>query len=129
MPENALSGRRILVVEDEYYLADELASALQRAGADVLGPVSTIEDALELLEREAAPDAAVLDMSLAGEMVFPVADVLSKRGVPFLFTTGFDQSSVPARYAEVRRMEKPVDAATTLRELGKLCGQSPERTL
>ena len=120
MPENALSGRRVLVAEDEYYLADELDRALREAGAVVLGPVPSVEAALDLVAGEAPPDAAVLDVNLGGAMVYPVADALVARGAPFLFTTGYDQASLPARYAGVRRLEKPVEAAAILRALRRL---------
>ena len=122
MPEGALAGRRVLVVEDEYYLADELERAFREAEATVLGPVSSVEAALYLLGREAMPDAAVLDVNLGGERADPVADVLLARGVPFVFATGYDLASLAERHAGVRRLEKPVEAAVVLREVGRLLG-------
>ena len=120
MPDGALSDRRILVVEDEYFLADELDRALRAAGAVVLGPVPSVKAALDLLGGEATPDAAVLDVNLGGEMAVPVADALAARGVPFVLTTGYDQTVLPERHAAARRLEKPVEAAVTLRELERL---------
>ena len=102
----ALSRRRVLVVEDEYFLADDLAHALRKLGAEVVGPVPTRDKALALLEAEAL-DAAVLDINLKGETVFPVADALSKAGVPFVFATGYDEAALPAAYRDVPRWEKP----------------------
>lgn len=122
MPHDSLRGRRVLVVEDEFFLADELDGALQDAGADVLGPVPSVEAAIDLLARQAAPDVAVLDMNLGGDMALPIADELVARGIPFLFTTGYDATALPARHAAVRRLEKPVNETTIVRELGRLLG-------
>ena len=121
MPEDALASRRILVVEDEYFLADALSGALAAAGAIVLGPVPSVEAASDLLERE-APDAVVLDVNLGGEMAYPVADALAARGVPFVFTTGYDLSSLPERFVAVRRLEKPAETRVILGEIRRLLG-------
>lgn len=82
MVEATLAGRSVLVVEDDYYLADEHARALETAGAIVLGPAPSVAAALDLLGREAALEAAVLDVNLGGEMVYAVADTLAVRGIP-----------------------------------------------
>jgi len=103
------SRSRILVVEDEYFLADDMTRSLSGSGVDVVGPVATVKAALDLLAEETAVDGAVLDINLRGEMVYPVADLLLERGVPFVFSTGYDEHVVPRRYSEVRRCEKPVD--------------------
>jgi CheY-like chemotaxis protein len=103
-----LTHRKILVVEDEYFLADDLANALANLGAEVLGPVPTEDKALALIE--AGPvDAAVLDINLRGRSAFAVADLLRERGIPFVFATGYDEGSVPAVYRNVPRWEKPFD--------------------
>ena len=103
----AVRGRRVLVVEDEYMLAQDLRQELEGMGAEVLGPVPSVAGALALLAGTAVPDAAILDVNLGGEMVFPVAEALRERGVPFIFTTGYDGWSLPPAYAEVPRCEKP----------------------
>jgi CheY-like chemotaxis protein len=103
----SLAHRRILVVEDEYFLADDMAHSLQKLGAEVVGPVPTRDKALALLSSGERVDAAVLDINLRGETVFPVAETLIRQGVPFVFATGYDQSAVPAAYKEVPRWEKP----------------------
>ena len=103
----SLRGRRVLVVEDEYFVADDLGRALTQLGAEVLGPVATREEAFELLATGERIDLAVLDINLEGEPVFPVADTLIEQGVPVLFATGYDQSAIPAQYQQVPRWEKP----------------------
>ena len=106
-PQPSLSGRRVLVVEDEYFVADDLGRALTQLGAEVLGPVATREEAFELLSTGERIDLAVLDINLQDESVFPVADTLVEQGVPFLFATGYDQTAIPAQYQQVLRWEKP----------------------
>ena len=107
MTDKGLHRCRILVVEDEYLLADELAMELGDEGATVLGPVPSIERAMALLDGQALPHGAILDVNLSGEPVFRLADVLAERGVPMIFTTGYDPSAFPERFAHVPRCEKP----------------------
>jgi CheY-like chemotaxis protein len=106
-PTPSLSGRRVLIVEDEYFLADDLGRALTQLGAEVLGPVATRAEAFELLSTGERIDLAVLDINLEDEAVYPVADLLTAQGVPFLFATGYDQTAIPAQYQQVLRWEKP----------------------
>lgn len=120
MTEHNLQGRHILIVEDEYLLANDVSEALQEAGAHVLGPVATIEDATALIAGEARIDGAVLDVNLRGDMVFPVADALTERGVPFLFATGYDRWILPDRFADAPRLEKPVEVNTLAQLLGPM---------
>lgn len=118
MPEQPLRGCRILVVEDEYMLADELSIELSDADAIVLGPAGTLEDALDLIRSEPRIDGAILDLNLRGEAAFPAADLLVERGVPFIFTTGYDQSSIPSRFADIVRCEKPVNIMRIKQAIG-----------
>lgn len=108
MSDDGLNRRRILLVEDEYFLADELATELTDRGATVLGPVSNVKAALALIGDEPQLDGAVLDVNLGGEPVYSVADQLIERGVPVVFTTGYDAAALPERYMHVPRCEKPV---------------------
>ena len=119
MAERRLAGCRILVVEDEYLLADELRSELADAGAVVLGPVGTLGDAVDLILSGQPIDGAVLDVNLHGEMAFPAADLLVERGLPLVFTTGYEESVIPARFAAIPRCEKPVKAARVAQAIGQ----------
>lgn len=105
-----LAGRRVLVVEDEYFIADELAENLRNLGADVVGPVANRTDALVCL-RQGGLDLAIIDLNLSGEPSFVIADALAERGIPFVFATGYDEEAIPEQYRHVPRWEKPFDAA------------------
>lgn len=108
---DALDGFRILVVEDEYFLADRLASDLRDMGATVVGLAGTIDDALDLIDATERLDGAVVDVNLHGEMAFPVVDALIARGVAVVFATGYDRASLPPGYAAIPSVQKPVNAA------------------
>ncbi|MBP1805251.1 response regulator [Rubellimicrobium aerolatum] len=112
MSRNAsLRGRRVLVVEDDYVVAQDLCEQLLSCGVEVLGPVACVAGALALLESGLDPHMAVLDIGLGPETVYPVADVLRARGVPFVFATGYDACMVPKAFADVPRAEKPLALA------------------
>ena len=111
MEPSIFSGRCLLLIEDEFFIAYDTAVSLQSKGAYVIGPVATIEEAMQTLNAASHIDGALLDLNLQGNMSYPVADALLKRGVPFVFTTGYDQGSIPTRYSSVKRCEKPLDLA------------------
>ncbi len=101
-----MKGMRILVVEDEFTVAAELADHFRSVGAEVLGPVPCLARAEEYLDRV---DAAILDINLNGEMVFPLADVLSERGVPFVFFSGNEEILLPERFRYTPSLSKPAN--------------------
>jgi DNA-binding NarL/FixJ family response regulator len=101
-----LAGRRVLLVEDEFLVAMDVESMLERAGCAAIGPAARLEQAMTLARGEAI-DAAVLDVNLNGTPVFPVAKALSERGIPFLFTTGCDGASIPPAFQAVPRLQEP----------------------
>lgn len=109
-------AKRVLVVEDDYFIAEEMRLALRNAGADVVGPAPSIEAALDLLQAQKI-DVAVLDLNLDGRLSFLVADRLREAGVPFVFATGYDRSVVPPHFGSVPLFEKPFRAADVVRTL------------
>jgi CheY-like chemotaxis protein len=118
-PSNGISGRRLLVVEDDFFIASDLASWLESKGAEVIGPAGSVDDALELLESNALPDAAVLDINLGSERVYPVADALQIAQVPFVFLSGYDGRSIPDAYRGATCLLKPLNRPGLLLELSK----------
>ena len=102
-----LSGRRILVVEDDYMIAEGIAEMLSEAGAEALGPVPTVADAICLVAAEGRVDAALLDVNLRGERIWPVVDALLAREVPLVLSTGYDENTIPETYAHLPRCGKP----------------------
>lgn len=83
-----ITGKRILVVEDEFIVAAMLCDVLEDAGAEPVGPVGRVEDALEIIANEAI-DAAVLDWNLHGQSGMPLAEALRDRDIPFVIATGY----------------------------------------
>ena len=108
-----LEGLRVLVVEDETVIAMMLEEALLEAGCVVVGPLPRLAKAVEVAHVEPI-DLALLDVNLAGEKVFPVADVLVRRKVPFVFLTGYGRGALPAAYADRPVLAKPFRLAALL---------------
>jgi CheY-like chemotaxis protein len=116
-----LQGRRLLIVEDDFLIAWDLASSLEDHGISVVGPTGSVEEALDLVESQGERlDAAVLDINLRDQRVYPVANALAARGVPFVFTTGYDAVAIPEPYSSALRCEKPVDKIQLLRWLSEV---------
>lgn len=120
MTEDSLRDRRILIVEDEYMIAEFLQYELEDAGAIVAGMIGNVDEGLRRLRDDPAVDAAILDVNLGGQAVFPLADALSERGVPFVFTTGYDGSSIPPRFVHVERYVKPYNTAAMLGGIARI---------
>ncbi|MEO1987203.1 MAG: response regulator [Martelella sp.] len=102
------SGKHILVVEDEFLLAERLRRGLVESGARVVGPVGNVEGARALI-AEAHIDAAILDISLNGEMVFAIAERLEREAIPFVFASAHNVSDLPLRYRKYPLCSKPVE--------------------
>lgn len=114
----ALMGKRILIIEDEYLIASDLKRALTSAGAVVVGPAGTLETALSLAEQDL--DLALLDVNLDGDRSYSVANRLRHRSVPFAFLTGYDDWALPPAYRDVPRFGKPFTIAQLIDELTAL---------
>lgn len=104
---NALQGRRVLVIEDESLVAMLLETILDDMGCTVVGPESNIDDGLVAATTEASLDAALLDVNVAGREVFPVAEALRARGVPFVFSTGYGEAGLPEHWRGNPTIQKP----------------------
>jgi len=116
----ALDGRRILVVEDEMLVSMLLEDMLADFGCRVVGPAPTIAEAMPLASG-AEIDAAVLDLNLGGDPIFPVADALKARGVPFVFASGYGSGGLSEAHRGAPMLQKPfrqADLERALRGLG-----------
>ena len=105
-PDAKANKHRVLLVEDQMIVAIEVEDMLREFGCVVVGPVGTLKQALRLAERERL-DAAVLDVSLDGETIFPVAEELQKRRIPFIFATGYAEHTLPEKWQRLPRLAKP----------------------
>lgn len=114
-----MNGERILVVEDDFLTALEIARILKGAGSTIVGPAGSFDEALNLATG-AAIDAAVLDINLNGHRVYDVAGVLSLRCIPFLFVTGYRLESLPEAFLNVPVMAKPLDPDTLVGAVDQL---------
>ena len=123
---SALRHRRILVVEDEYMIAQEIADMLAAAGAEALGPVPRVSDAMQLIASEGWIDGALLDVNLNDEAVWPVVDALRAREVPIVLATGYDASVIPSAYAHLPRCEKPATGQDLARALARALSTQDE---
>ena len=109
-----LAGLCVLVVEDDYFVANESAKVLRDHGARVLGPVPDMDRARCLLSEE-EPDCVLLDVNLKGEFVYPLAADLLHRGIPAAFTTGYDASFLPPELRGMPCLQKPVETRELIR--------------
>lgn len=112
---------RILIVEDELLVGMEMAKALRAEGWDVVGPAGTLEEAFALLSNETQLDAAVLDINLNGQLVYPVADLLRTRNIPYLFCTGYDAVAADKLGGERPVVHKPTNMRLLIDEVRSLC--------
>ena len=118
------AGRRVLVVEDEFLISLTTVEFLESLGCEVVGPAARLAAAFELAQSEAL-DAAVLDINIAGDMVWPVAEVLRRRGIPFIFLSAHPRlGEFPMPFAAIPHLEKPLEQNRLLRELSAIWGGS-----
>lgn len=115
---------RILIVEDEWLLASELARQLTRAGYGIVGPVPTVAEAIALIEAE-RPDAAVLDIQLDGAFTFSVAERLERGSTPFMFLSGHPISDFPDQLRDRIVLSKPAIWQEIVKTLAKLLEKEP----
>jgi two-component sensor histidine kinase/DNA-binding response OmpR family regulator len=107
-PRQVMPGNRLLLVEDEALTGMMMSDMLTELGFDVIGPFGRVADAMAAVGREDF-HAAVLDVNLDGEMVYPVADAVLARGVPFVFVTGYSAEGIDRRFAQVPVLQKPIE--------------------
>ena len=120
MTSNSLAGCRILVVEDETLIAVVIEEILQELGCVVVGPVARLDAALQLA-RDEVLDAAVLDVTIRGGHVQPVAEQLLARGIPFVLASGYGDWSLPENLRDQPRLTKPFTQVDLEQHVNVLC--------
>lgn len=116
-----LNGRRVLVVEDESLVAMLLETILEDMGCMPVGPAATVDEGLAMAESETL-DAALLDVNVAGRQIFPVAETLRARGVPFVFSTGYGEGGLPDEWRGQTTLQKPFTESAVREALMKAMG-------
>ena len=114
-----LAGKRILVVEDSPVVAPFTADVLGELGCEVVGPAPNMAAARELIES-AQLDAALMDVHIRGERVFPLCDLLDSKGVPFILTSGYADWQMPDKLHKRPRLQKPYTLAQVEKALAML---------
>lgn len=117
---SALHDRHVLVIENDYMIAQETAEMLFAVGAKVLGPVPSLDAALHLVEAEERIDCVVLDVKLRDAACWSLVDVLLTRGVFVVLATGYSVDVLPRAYAHLPHCEKPVSSEDLTRALVQL---------
>ncbi|MGY8679391.1 response regulator [Bradyrhizobium sp. UFLA05-153] len=115
----SLEGCRVLILEDEYFIADDLSEILKSHGATIVGPLGDLIDAERQVTRDHF-DFAIVDVNLRGESTYGIADQLARQGRPFAFATGYGAGAIPERFRDVKRFDKPLDAAIVLAGIREL---------
>ena len=113
---------RVLIVEDESLLVMVLEDLLPELGYEVVATAHSVQTALQAMD-EHEPDVAILDINLAGAASFPIADELGRRGIPYLFASGYGRAALPVRHADAVLVRKPFGR----QELADALAGMPER--
>jgi CheY-like chemotaxis protein len=106
MADEKLAGLRVLVVEDEAAISMLLEDMLMDFGCEIVGPAARLNAAIEMANGEAF-DIAILDVNLAGDPIYPVADILTERDLPFVFSTGYGGAGIKDPYRDRPVVQKP----------------------
>jgi CheY-like chemotaxis protein len=118
-----LAGRRVLIVEDSPVVGPFTADLLEELGCVVVGPAPNMAAARELIDSERF-DAALMDIHIRGERVFPLCDALAQRGVPFVLTSGYADWHMPEKWRDRPRLQKPYRLEEVEEILSKLLASS-----
>jgi two-component sensor histidine kinase/CheY-like chemotaxis protein len=118
----------ILLVEDEPLVAMMIEKLIVSLGFSVVGPCTTVAQACRAIDNEIFT-SAILDINLGGELVFPVADILSRRQIPFIFTTGYGPERIVPRFAHIPLLPKPVEAHMLRKMLAEALATGPQKVI
>ena len=123
-----LQDRRILIVEDEYAIAESLVAALEALGSAVVGPAPSVDKALATIDREPLIDVAIVDINLRGVMAEAVADRLMAGNIPFVFTSGYGADILRNRYPGIKNCQKPYTIEDIEQALASAMSEASRRT-
>jgi DNA-binding response OmpR family regulator len=112
----SLSGYRLLIVEDDYYVAEDLSRTLRCLGATVVGPTPALASARSLM-RALRPDCVLLNVTLGRENTIEFALELRALGAPVIFVTGYDVDGIPKTAAEIPLLRKPVSTPALIQNI------------
>jgi DNA-binding response OmpR family regulator len=121
--DSSLEGCRVLIVEDEYFLANDLQETLISHGASVVGPFGEFDAAYQRAARDHF-DVAIIDVNLHDKEAYPIADELVRQRIPFVFYTGYERDMIPERFAGVTLWKKPFEPPDLIETIGQLYRQS-----
>ncbi|HEX8841571.1 MAG TPA: response regulator [Sphingomicrobium sp.] len=124
MTVEPLHGMRVLVVEDEFYMADDLVRALECAGATPVGPFGSVRQAQDAVARNGI-DAAVLDLNLHGTRSDDLAKQLNDAKVPILIVSGYSVEALPPELRHLKRLEKPINCGAIISALSEQVESAP----
>lgn len=113
----------VFVVEDEALVALNLEDMLTDLGCAIVGPAMRVERARAMIEDGIRADVAILDVNVAGEQVFPIAQMLAERGVPIVFATGYDRDGLPSIWHERTILQKPYTLDDVSRSIASATGR------
>lgn len=126
MPDERLKGMRLLLVEDEAMVAMMLEDMLSDFGCEVVGLADNVPEALALAhDAAAALGAAILDVNVGGQSIYPVAEALKEKGVPFVFITGYEAADIDDRFAGAPTVQKPFSPPTLRDTLARIVAPGP----
>jgi DNA-binding response OmpR family regulator len=118
---------RVLVVEDETLIAIMIEDTLIELGCEIVGPTGKLDMALQLT-KEGNFDAAILDVTIRGGKVYPVAEQLAERGIPFVFASGYGDWALPESLRNKRLLTKPFTVSALEEQIKLLCGEAAHAT-
>ena len=122
-----LDGIRVLVVEDQFFIALELEAMIRDLGGTVAGPAAHLDSARTLVRQEKI-NCAILDVKLDGNTSLPLADELIASGVPVILVSGYDSNQLPNRFADTPKLLKPISVAELTRVLEHIFQQGASST-
>ncbi|WP_374448937.1 response regulator [Stella sp.] len=125
MASEGIAGARILIVEDEAMIAMLLEDMLEEMGCRVVATAGTLDEAMAAVGAEPALDLAILDVNLGGAETYPVADLLRRRGIPYIFSTGYGVGTLHPDHQDRPTLSKPFVESELLRCLDQALGRTP----